>query len=123
MIAHANVGLTVRFGQSLSVDFGPPHIRPSLSGLVAVEKQKDFAWYLFATFGGRIVGRNIFMDGHTFTNSHDVSKKILVGDFVAGLAFAFKGQRITFTYVLRTREFDGQPQDDRFGVLSLSFHF
>ena len=82
----ANVGLTVRLGQDLSVDFGPPHIRPNLSGPGSFDSARPFAWYLFAGAEGRLVARNIFLDGNTVADSHSVTKERLVGDFPVGLA-------------------------------------
>jgi len=36
--------------------------------------------YLFAFVDGRAVGRDIFLDGNTFTDSHSVTRKTFVGD-------------------------------------------
>jgi lipid A 3-O-deacylase len=38
-----------------------------------------FGWCLFASFEGRAVARNIFLDGNTFTDSHSIDKKTFVG--------------------------------------------
>ncbi len=119
----ANAGGTVRVGQNLKVDFGPPHVRPTLSGLAAVTGNTDFAWYLFAGAEGRIVARNIFLDGNTFASSHSVDKKPLVADLQTGAAIVFNDIRLAFTHVFRTREFDGQRRADRYGAVSLSARF
>ncbi len=118
-----NGGGTVRFGQRLGVDFGPPLIRPSLSGLGAVEPVDGLAWYIFAGLDGRAVARNIFLDGNTFASSHSVDKKPLVGDFILGAAVVYGDYRVAFTHVMRTREFDAQRESDRFGSISLSARF
>ena len=119
----ANAGGMVRFGQNLGLDFGPPHIRPTLSGLEAVEDKDRFGWYLFAGVEGRAVLHNIFLDGNTVASSHGVDKKTFVGDFQAGAAVVVGGVRIAFTHVIRTREFDGQRQGDRYGTLNVSARF
>ncbi len=118
-----NAGGTVRLGQDLSVDFGPPHIRPNLSGLGSFESARPFAWYLFAGAEGRLVARNIFLDGNMFADSHSVSKEPLVGDFQVGFAVVVHRVRIAFTHAFRTREFKGQPRSDSFGALSVSWKF
>src|SRR3546814_13227351 len=82
----ANAGATVRLGQDLSVDYGPPLIRPSLSGLAAIDGGSDLAWYLFAGVEGRATARNIFLDGNTFSDSHHVDKKNFVADPQFGVA-------------------------------------
>lgn len=120
----ANAGVTLRLGQDLAMDFGPPHIRPTFSGLGNVETASgNFGWYLFGGVEGRAVLRNIFLDGNTFTDSHSVEKKPFVMDFQAGLAVRIKDIRIAFTHVYRTREFDSQRRGDRYGAISLSYHF
>ena len=123
VMTYAGAGTMVRFGQSLDVDFGPPMIRPSLSGLAAVDKPVGFAWYLFAGAQGRAVARDIFLDGNTFSDSHSVDKKTFVGDFQIGTAIAIDNARLAVTQVFRTREFKGQRQPDRFGAVSLSVRF
>jgi len=120
---HINGGVIFRFGQELFIDYGPPLIRPSLSGFGAINPAERLAWYAFAGVDGRWVALNIFLDGNTFTDSHSVNKKPFVGDFVAGVAFTYQNVRLAFTHVMRSREFDGQSEADRFGALSLSVRF
>lgn len=120
---HINGGVTFRIGQQLFIDYGPPLIRPSLSGFGAIEDADGLAWYAFAGVDGRWVLRNIFLDGNTFRDSHSVDKEPLVGDFVAGVAMTMGRTRVAFTHVMRTREFVGQTGTDRFGAVSLSFRF
>ena len=119
----ANAGATLRLGQDLGVDYGPPHVRPTLSGLAAVAGGTRFAWYLFAGAEGRFVARNIFLDGNTFASSHSVDKKPFVVDVQTGAAIIVHDVRLAFTHVFRTREFDGQRRGDRYGAVSLSAEF
>ena len=124
IVTEVNGGALLRVGQGLSVDFGPPHIRPNLTGVAAFDTgERDFAWYMFAGAAGRVVGRNIFLDGNTFSSSHSVDKRRFVGDFPVGIAMVYKSVRVSFSHVFRTREFDGQPEADRFGAVSLSVNF
>lgn len=118
-----STGARVRMGQGLHVDFGPPHIRPNLSGSGSFQTPDSYAWYLFAGAGGRFVARDIFLDGNTFTSSHSVDKRPFVGDFQLGAAFAIEQARVTFSHVFRTREFHGQREPDRFGAISVSLRF
>lgn len=123
VFTHANAGVTVRIGDDLSTDFSPPRIRPSLPGSDFFFYTRDLDWYLFASFGGRAVLRNIFLDGNTFTDSHRVDKKYLVGDLQAGAAITWRDWRLSYTHIIRTEEFHGQKDPDRFGAISLSYHF
>lgn len=116
-------GVTLRLGRDLTTDLGPPRIRPSLPGTAYVRQADGFNWYGFASFGARVVARNIFLDGNTFTDSASVDKKPLVGDIQAGLAMQYRDWRFTYTYVLRSKEFDGQDRIDKFGAISLSYRF
>ena len=120
---HVNGGATLRFGQNLSIDYGPPLIRPAPSGFGAIEEAPGLAWYGFAGVNGRWVLQNIFLDGNTFQDSPSVDKEPLVGDFVAGVAVVYGQVRVAFTHVMRTREFKGQSEADRFGAISLSVRF
>jgi len=119
----ASAGVTARLGQNMPEDFGPPRIRPSIPGSAAFVPSDDWGWYIFAGAGGRYVARNIFLDGNTFRDSHHVKKIRWVGDFQAGIAFVFRAVRVSYTQVFRTREFEGQPEGDRFGALALSFRY
>lgn len=123
VMTYAAVGATVRFGMDLFKDFGPPRIRPSLSGSHGFDVKRGFGWYLFAGGEGRLVVRNIFLDGNSFSDSHNVEKKLLVGDAQVGIAIVFPGARLTYTHVFRSREFRGQRRADRFGAFSLSVRF
>lgn len=120
---HVSGGAIARFGQQLSIDYGPPLIRPNLSGYSAIEHTEGLAWYGFAGVDGRWSLRNIFLDGNTFQDSYSIEKEPLVGDFVAGVAIVYGRARLSFTHVMRTKEFKGQDQADRFGSVSLSIRF
>jgi hypothetical protein len=123
VFTHAAAGFTVRVGPDLLEDFGPPRIRPSLPGGGFFRNRKGFNWYLFAGVEGRTVLRNIFLDGNTFSDSHSVDKKILVGDLQAGIAIQYRRYRLAYTQIFRTKEYDGQDRADQFGSLSISCQF
>jgi hypothetical protein len=123
VFTYAAGGVSFRFGAALPADYGPPRINPSLAGSTVFNPDEDFGWYLFAGAEVRAIARNIFLDGNTFEDSHSVDKKPLVGDLQAGLALTFETFRLTYTYVFRTKEFDGQDDPDQFGAVSLSVRF
>ncbi|EKE76571.1 hypothetical protein P24_07999 [Oceanibaculum indicum P24] len=123
VFTYANAGLMLRLGQRLPLDYGPPRIQPSLPGSGFFVPQEGFGWYLFAGMEGRAVARNIFLDGNTFRDSRSVDKESLVGDLQFGIAVTWRNVRLSYTHVLRTREFEGQDEGDDFGVFSLSLRF
>lgn len=124
VFTYAAAGATFRIGNDLSVDYGPPRIRPGLAGSMSFDKPSDgVAYYAFFGFEGRAVARDITLDGNSFARSHSVDRRPLVGDLQMGLALVVGPLRGTFSYVMRTREFDGQRNPDRFGALSVSYRY
>lgn len=118
------VGGTIRLGKNLPADYGPPRVRPSLSGSDFFLPTKNFSWYWFGGVEGRLVGRNIFLDGNTFGDSNStVDKEYLVGDIQTGLAFTYQDWRIAYTHVFRTKEYRTQDEAENFGALTASYRF
>lgn len=120
---YAALGATVRLGQGLAADFGAPRLRPALSGSGFLDGDTDFGWYLFAGVEGRAVAQDIFLDGNTWRDSPSVEKEHFVADAQLGVAVLFRGARLTWSFVIRSEEFDGQDAPARFGALSLSTTF
>ncbi|NCO02841.1 MAG: lipid A deacylase LpxR family protein [Alphaproteobacteria bacterium] len=122
---YAGTGGVITFGPyNDRIQDTPPRVRPSMPGTGFFDTpDRDFSWNLFAGLDGRAMGRNIFLDGNTFRNSHDVDKKILVGDVNAGLAISYDDYRLSYTLNYRTREFDGQDDPSIFGSISLTTRF
>ena len=91
VFVYANAGAEVRAGWNLPGDFGTSYIRPGGNSNTPttvhdprVGHTRPYGLYVFAAVTGRLVGRDIFLDGNTFTDSHDVDKKAAVGDFIVG---------------------------------------
>jgi len=118
---YANTGFETRLGWNLPADFGVSLIRPA--GNTSFSACQQQGGYFFAGVNGRAVLRDIFLDGNTFADSHSIGKKPFVADLAGGAAFYFKQVKLTWTQVLRTKEFDGQPDNHSFGSLTLSFFF
>lgn len=123
VLTYANAGATFRAGWRLPDDFGPPRIQPSLPGSGWFEAQDRASVYFFAGLEGRAVARNIFLDGNTWTTSRRVDKRPFVADAQIGVAIAWGRTRLAYTHVIRSREYDGQDEADKFGALSLSVRF
>ena len=114
-------GFSARIGQDLADDYGPPRVRPALSGPGFFEDQDGFSWYLFAGLQGRAVARDLFVEGNTFTDSRGLDLKRIQGDLQAGLAVQVFRTEVAFTYVLRSPQYVGQTHYSRFGSLNLRF--
>jgi len=118
---YANTGFETRLGWNLPDDFGVSLIRPA--GNTGFSAHQQPGGYLFAAVNGRAVLRDIFLDGNTFADSYSISKKPFVADLAGGAALYLKQYKLTWTQVLRTKEFDGQPDSHSFGSLIFSFFF
>ncbi|MDX5334021.1 MAG: lipid A deacylase LpxR family protein [Gammaproteobacteria bacterium] len=123
VFTYANAGLTLRYGERLPNDYGPPRIQPGLPGSGDFSPSIDFRWYLFAGYEARAVARNIFLDGNTWDDSRSVDRKPIVSDFQFGLVADWQRIRLSYTHVLRTREFETQEESDAFGAFNVSWKF
>lgn len=121
VMTYAGLGGTLRLGQGLNRDFGPPRIQPGPPGSGYFAPDRRFGWYLFLGLDGRAVLHNIFLDGNTFRDSHSVEKYAFVGDYLGGFAISALGVRLGVVYVNRTREFKLQDQANHFGSVTFSF--
>lgn len=120
----ANVGAIFRVGRNLGSDYGPPRIRPALPGsLFFKPNAHGLTWYLYAGVDGRYVAQNIFLDGNTHKDSHSVERRKWVGDFQVGFVMNSQRFRLAYSHVVRSREFEGQPEHNRFGSLTLAYRF
>jgi len=124
----ANAGAEARLGWRLPTDFGTSLIRPGGESNAPttgedVRLRGEFSVHGFAAVTGRLVGRDIFVDGNTFSNSHDVDKKLVVGDLLVGIAMTWRSWKLSYAQAFRTKEFDGQKDHHEFGSVSLSYTF
>ncbi|MGH1403460.1 MAG: lipid A deacylase LpxR family protein [Alphaproteobacteria bacterium] len=120
---HAGIGATAVLGSSKFQDT-PQRVAPSIPGTgVFLEREDKINWQIFAGVEGRLVGRDIFLDGNTFSNSHSVDKNNLVGDLSAGAALSYGDYRLSYTLNYRTKEFRTQNDESIFGSLTLSKRF
>lgn len=122
---YGNAGISFRIssGQSRWSDT-PLRVRPALPGTGFFEiPSSGWDWYLFGGLEGRAVARNIFLDGNTLEDSHNVDKFPFVGDANAGIAFTLGRARLSYTLVYRSKEFTSQDRADLFGAISLAYRF
>jgi len=126
----ARAGAEFRAGWNLPRDFGTSYIQPGSESCALFEARDarrtggpNWGLHFFAALDAQAVARNIFLDGNTFTDSHRVDKKTFVGGLGAGLAFRYRRFRLNFSYVWRTREFEGQKEQPLFGSFNLSLLF
>jgi hypothetical protein len=119
----ASTGMTLRFGDDLRRDFGPPRIRPAMGGSGFFEATPSLNWYFFAGGEIRAVARNLFLDGNTWKDGPSVDKKPFVAELQYGLVLQYDSIQFAWTFVTRSRQFDEQERPQQFGALSLSVKF
>lgn len=122
---YVQAGVRVRVGQTLDSDFGASRMRPGRSGSDAYTATRPIVWYVFAGADGQAVARDVFLDGSTFRDrSPSVLRKVLQGEFQAGVAVMVYGLRVSYTQTWRTEEFRGQRAGlFNFGSLAVSAKF
>lgn len=77
--------------------------------------------YFFFGPSGRLIARDIFLDGNTFQSSRHVTKSPLVADLRVGLATELFGVRITYQYVLVTQQFQESNPVNAYGSLNFAW--
>lgn len=131
VFTHINAGLEMRFGWNIPTDFGTALIRPAGDTHAPADTSDPrydssgtgFSLYLFAAASGRVVLRDIFLDGNTFADSHSLSKELLVGDYILGASLIYKQIKFSYAQVQRTPEFRLQESGQNFGSISISYTY
>lgn len=128
IFTYGDVGGMLRIGRGLGADYGPVRVRPALSGTDYFNEagldDHEHGWYFFVGTQGRVVGRNIFLDGNSFRTSRSVPKKDLVGDAEAGVALLWsRSLRLDISVTTRSEEFHGQHGPDDVCAAALTFSF
>jgi lipid A 3-O-deacylase len=121
---YVNTGAEARVGWNLPGDFGTCPIRPGCetnSGDIERKTEILLGFHLFTAVDGRVVISNTSLDGNTFGSSHSVDKELFVADMMAGFALEYGKFKLSYSYVLRTKQFKTQPHEQIFGTLSLSW--
>lgn len=129
-LTYYNLGLGYRIGWNMPNDFGVFPIRPisSFNGSFddmnsSHSKNNKIGIQLFASVEGRAVLYNIFLDGNTFTDSHSVDKKPVVGDFVTGINLNWGNAQLGAAYVFRSKEYETQNKAQQFASINFSFSY
>jgi len=120
---HASTGLMLRLGSNLRRDMAAPTIRPAFQGVTYFKQSKQWDWYAFLGAEGRVVLRDIFLDGNTFQSSHSVEKENFIGDLQYGFVILFGDVRFSISNMLRTREFKKQASPTQYGLMNVSYRY
>ena len=119
---YASAGAVLRYGSQLPSDVPVTHISlgPPRDGYRGTTSA---GWYVFGGVDARGVARNMFIDGNTFRDGPAADRKPFNYDLQVGVVAVWPEARVSFTIVRRTKEFEAQQGDDRFGQLAVSLAF
>lgn len=122
--AEANVGTVMDYvgaGGDLVFGYNPdPYARTQITPKNIDGKYSAWA---FTGVRGRVVAWNMLLDGNMYHDSPSVDSEPLVGDFQWGISVGTPRASLTYTDVVRTREFKTQDKPERFGSVMLTVHF
>ena len=125
--SYINLGGTARYGYNVPGDFGSSPIRPggdnSAPGASArryIANEDYWGAHLFASADGRMVGRDIFLDGNTFSDSHHVHKERFTGDLAVGAVFHYQRYKVAFSRIFTAQQFEEQKSNHSYGSITLS---
>jgi lipid A 3-O-deacylase len=126
----ANLGATARVGFNLPSDFGIELIAGGAATNSPLDDhdprvggRRRTSLFVFGGVDGRAVARDIFLDGNTWADSRSVDKEPLVGDSYWGVGLVLNKWQLTYTYVVRSKEFKAQRDVNQFGSLAISRAF
>ncbi len=127
---YSNSGVQARIGWNIPDGFGTSIIRPGSDCNIGFVNRysngpsgKKFGIHLFSILDGQAVLRNIFLDGNTFKESHSIEKKNFIADITLGIGVKFGRLSISYAYVLWTKLFDNESQNQVFGSVNISFTY
>ncbi len=131
VFTNVSTGAELRLGWNLPSDFGSALIRPAGNTNAPTDASdpryqsgiKSLSLYFFTAANGRWVLRDIFLDGNTFSDSHSVDKKALVGEIVIGASMSYENLKLSYAQVFRSKEFDRQRSGQSFGSISFSYTY
>ena len=122
---YANAGGVVRFGPASARNNDVPGLAvPGLPGGAYFAKGGNwFDWYVFAGLDGRVVARDIFLDGNSFQSSPHVEKRNLVANATAGVTVITGKVKSSLTINQETQKFKGQTGNDVYGAINVGYRF
>lgn len=127
----ANTGTQLRCGWHLPNDFGTYQIRPGSDSNAPLDEndprflseREQIGIHTFLAFDINAVFHNILLDGNIFRKSYSVEKEPYVSSIIWGIGVILERWKITYSYVLRSKEFKTQENEQVYGSITLSYTF
>jgi len=123
----AAAGTEFRFGWRLPDNFGSCPIQSGCDSNHLSTRgfniRSPYGTHLFVGIREHVVLRDIFLDGNTFSSSHNVDKKTFFTEASAGIAFHYMQFRAIYAYIWRSRQFEQQDRGQIFGSFKISYDY
>ena len=116
-------GLTFRIGNLLDSSYAFINPVNSQSANVLSTKGEGVYWQLFASAYVSYAFNDISLDGNTFSSSHSVEKVNAQGLVSGGLLLVYHGWGIAFATQRGSKEFKGQKSINKYGSITISYHY
>lgn len=125
----AHAGGIIRIGNKLADDFGPTRLS-SGDGDAAVHTDAETDYnlnsepriYGFAGAKGSLIGRDIFLDGNTFRDSHRVTKRAIVTETELGIGIEWARISAVWRFVVRSPQFVEKDRFTSFASISINYY-
>ncbi len=117
----ANLGATIRAGWNLASESGWRSIRPGGRRAATVDTGTGLRAELHATLDGRVVGRDILLDGNNFRDSHHVRRTPVTADFVVGAEAGAVRVSLLYELVFWTRKFETESRKQMYSSFAVRF--
>jgi len=121
LLSDVSTGVAIRWGQQLQSSFASstPFPIQQLKG----QTPNAAGWYIFANLSGAYVLNDIFIDGNTFNSSHHVDLIHWQAATTLGAVFNISHWSLMYSLTYSSNQYKNQPEDSRFGTLSVAYHF
>jgi lipid A 3-O-deacylase len=124
-----NTGGQIRFGWNLPNDFGTILIGPGSDTNAPIDDQdprvnkKSPRWgiHVFTAVDAYACLRDITLDGNSIRSSERVDKYPFVAHITGGLGMIAGRFKVTYAYVVSTREYTTQKVRQRYGAITISY--
>jgi hypothetical protein len=119
-----NSGVFYKIGEKIDKNFAPRRIDFRGYNNIPLEKYKSlYALSFNFWLEANVVLRDIFLDGNTFKDSHNVDKYPFVLKGGYGISFRYKNFEIDYLRTHSTKEFKTQTYYHHYGSLIFSYNF
>lgn len=124
-LIQAEAEVQCRVGYHLPDDFSTTVLRGIGYLPFPQEEAIRHVWgiYAFAGGGANLVGRNLILDGNTFSRSRSVDKRPFLPSAEFGATLWTRRFQTSFSYVMLGKEFYSQPVREDYGSVLFSFFF